>query len=218
MIESLTGEAHIPQFGDTVREVDGIFSSDAALQEAITRLELAGFDRADLSLPHAAGASQPDSPDQGADDPDTEEDFSQRRTLEASLSGAVAAMAASLGMAATGAAVAPALATALAAGLGITALAEAVMRVGARSRHAHREMDAAHGDLVLTVHLSDPARLEVADRAMLTAGGMRVESVERAVATGSPAAELKPADDFPLWIPGVRLAYRARDWGRIDLH
>jgi hypothetical protein len=207
----------IPAFGSTLREVDGVFASDSALQDAIGRLELAGFDRADLSLPHAARAAEPDTPEQGAENPDTEEDASQVRTLVTSLSGAVAAMATSLGVAAGDALVVPALA-ALAAGLGVTAVVEAVTRRGARAQHAHRESAASHGQLVLAVHLADPGRLGAAEQAMRDAGGTHVESIVRPAAAGLPVPDSEPLDELPVWIPGVRLAYRSQEWAKGMMH
>src|SRR5579862_3692060 len=40
-----------PPLPEAVQEVRGFFPSDAALQDAIGRLSMAGFDRADISLP-----------------------------------------------------------------------------------------------------------------------------------------------------------------------
>ncbi len=41
---------------DTLREVQAVFGSDAALQDGMDRLQRAGFDRAEISLPHASPA------------------------------------------------------------------------------------------------------------------------------------------------------------------
>jgi hypothetical protein len=59
------------------------------MQEAVARLEMAGFDRADLSLSEAMPPAERATPEAGARPVDTEEDAQQTRTL--STGGAAAA-------------------------------------------------------------------------------------------------------------------------------
>ena len=57
-----------PALDQTVFEVQGHFPSDAALQDALTRLNAAGFDRAQLSLPDEQ-ATDTATPTEGAENP-----------------------------------------------------------------------------------------------------------------------------------------------------
>ena len=51
------------------------------MQDAVARLEMSGFDRADLSLPEAMPPAERATPEAGAKPVDTEEDARQTRTL-----------------------------------------------------------------------------------------------------------------------------------------
>jgi len=99
-VEAKTG----PAIG-ALHEVRATFGTPEALQEAVGRLETAGFDRADLSLPEIMTGQE--TPDAGARPVDTEEDARQARTLHTSGAAAVAGMAAAGGVIATGGAAAP---------------------------------------------------------------------------------------------------------------
>src|ERR1700712_3601812 len=83
-----------PALTGGIAEVQGIFPSDASLQDAIARLTLLGFDRADLSLPTASPTASEATPDIGAATPNTDVDARQLRTLGTSSAGAAGAMAA----------------------------------------------------------------------------------------------------------------------------
>ena len=74
---SVPGKAG-PEVSAAVEEVRGIFPSDSALQDAVSRLGVAGFDRADISIPGVAPLTQEATPEQGAENPNTAEDFSKR--------------------------------------------------------------------------------------------------------------------------------------------
>ncbi|MBV9735021.1 MAG: hypothetical protein JO209_03855 [Acidisphaera sp.] len=168
-----------PPIAPTVQEVRGFFASDAALQDAIGRLTLAGFDRADLSLPAAVPAGEA-TPEQGAADPHTEPDDRQVRTLHASMAGAGAALLAAGVVAATGGAAAPAVAAAAAAGLAAGGAAHLAGRGADAEQHEQREAAAAQGHLVLTARVADNIKRGEAETAMRAAGATRVVSVVRA--------------------------------------
>jgi hypothetical protein len=168
-----------PPIAAAVQEVRGFFASDAALQDAIGRLTLAGFDRAELSLPAAVPAGEA-TPEQGAGDPHTEPDDRQMRTLHASMAGAGAALLAAGVVAGTGGAAAPAVAAAAAAGLAAGGIAHMASRGADAVQHQEREAAAAHGDLVLAARVTDNIKRGEAETAMRAAGAIRVVSVVRA--------------------------------------
>jgi hypothetical protein len=168
-----------PPLAPTVQEVRGFFTSDAALQDAIGRLTLAGFDRAELSLPAPVAANEA-TPEQGAGDPHTENDDRQMRTLHASMAGTGAALLAAGVVAATGGAAAPAVAAAAAAGLAAGGIAHMASRGADAVQHEQREDAAAHGELVLAARVTDNIRRGEAETAMRAAGATRVVSVVRA--------------------------------------
>ena len=74
-----------PSLSDTIQEVQGVFPNDRALQDAIGRLTRTGFDRAALSLPAANPAHADATPSHGAENPNTEDDMRQSRTLQSSM-------------------------------------------------------------------------------------------------------------------------------------
>jgi hypothetical protein len=168
-----------PVITDTIEEVQGIFPTDAALQDAIGRLTRLGFDRAALSLPAASPSAATATPNQGAENPDTEDDSRQLRTLGSSTAAAVgAAIGAGLTVA-TGGAALPAFAAA--AGLGLVAGGGvfAASTAASDAQHDQRAAAARHGELVLAVNLRDAAEAGKAEAAMRDAGATRVASVRR---------------------------------------
>jgi hypothetical protein len=159
-----------PAIGDTVHEVRAIFASDAALQDAIDRLTRVGFDRADLSLPDAHPMMAQATPEQGAADPDTDEDNRQIRTMQTSMAGGTGALVAAGVVVMTGGAALPALAAAAVAGLGVGGLVSAANTAGVHAQHNARESAAGRGELVLSVRVSDEGDRARAEQAMREAG------------------------------------------------
>jgi hypothetical protein len=162
-----------------ILEVQAIFPSDAALQEAMSKLALAGYDRADLSLPHTTPPGAEATPEQGADNPEMDVDKQQMRTLHASGAGSAAALLAAGVVIGTGGAAAPAVAAAVAAGAGGALLTEAGSHVADAAQHDSREAAARAGRLVLAVRLRDEKRTEDALDIMRRAGATRAEAVRR---------------------------------------
>ncbi len=164
-----------PSLTEAVDEVRGIFPSDSALQDAISRLSMAGFDRADISIPDAAPTSAAAAtPDQGAENPNTEDDSRQARTLHTSMAASVGAMAAAGVVIATGGAALPAVVAAVAGGAGLGAITQGVTGAADAVQHGTREEAASRGELVLSVRLRDPAQRSAAENAMGQAGATRV--------------------------------------------
>ena len=164
---------------DTLREVQAVFGSDAALQDGISKLTLAGFDRAEISLPHAAPAANNATPEAGADNPNTREDGAQMRTMQTSMAGAAGALAAAGITIATGGAAAVAIAAAAAIGAGTAGLAHTATRAADAVQHEEREEKAERGELVLSVLAKDAAHQTAAVEALRAAGALRVEPVTR---------------------------------------
>lgn len=167
-----------PTIADTVTELRGFFASDAALQDAISRLTMAGFDRAAISLPAPVPLAEA-TPEHGAEDPNTEDDSRQMRALHASLAGSAAALLAAGVIVGTGGAAAPAVAAAVAAGAAAGGIAHTASRGAEEEQHEQREAAAARGDLVLAVRLTDRLQQLDAEAAMREAGATRIVLVRR---------------------------------------
>ena len=103
----------------SAQEVQARFHDDAVLQEAIEQLGLAGYDRADLSLPGDQSASGLSA---SSDDVDNQ----QLRTMASSMTGTVAAFALAGATIAAGEAAGVAVLGAAAVGAGTTAAASTV--------------------------------------------------------------------------------------------
>lgn len=155
--------------GASLHEVRAHFSDSARMQDAVSQLEMAGFDRADLSLPESD--QQVDTPETGARPVDTEADARQARTMGTSTGAAVAALAAAGVTIATGGAAAPAIAAALAAGGVAGGGIFAISSAANSGEQSTRDQDAAAGELVLSVRAPTPERQEQAEAILRAAGG-----------------------------------------------
>jgi hypothetical protein len=160
---------------ETIHEVQGRFSEPAALQEAVSRLELSGFDRADLSLPETTLPGN-GTPESSAKPADTEEDARQARTLHTSGAGAVAALAAAGVVIATGGAAAPAVAAAAIGGGLAGGAVFAVSSAANQGEQNDRDFKAATGHLVLSVRAMTPEKRAEAEAILRNAGASMVEA------------------------------------------
>ena len=176
-----------PAIPPAVMEVEGIFPSDAALQDAVARLTQAGFDRADLSLPEATPATAEATPEAGAAAVTTETDVRQARTLGTGLAASAAGMAAAGVIIATGGAAAVAVGAAAAAGVGTAAITEAAGKAVESTGKDTREQAASRGELVLAVRAVETPRQDLARELMQASGATRVETVRRTGGTIEPA-------------------------------
>jgi hypothetical protein len=168
-----------PTLSPSIQEVQGVFPSEAAMEEAIAQLTLAGFDHAALSMPHTSAAPGAATPEQGADTPVTDTDVRQARTMGTSMAGTIGAFAAAGVVVATGgaAAVAAVAAAAVGAGAGLTVAAAGNAADSAQAEN--RAEAAADGRLVLSVAAPDAEKQAVAERIMQAAGASKVAAVER---------------------------------------
>ncbi len=168
-----------PAMGGSVHEVRGSFSTEADLEDAIARLSRAGFDRADLSLPTAHLPRRRMTPEQGATDPDIDDDKRQIRTLQTSLAGSVGAVAAAGAVIATGGAALPAVVAAAAVGIGAGGLANAASTAGSDHQSDERKEAARRGELILSVRVNDAATESHATSELRAAGARQVSPVTR---------------------------------------
>src|ERR1700760_2367701 len=134
-----------------LHEVRATFRDSEAMQNAVSQLEMSGFDRADLSLPEVAPPAERATPESGATEVDTEEDARQTRTLHTSGAAAAVGMAAAGLVIATGGAAAPAIAAAVVGGGLAGGAAYALTSASNEGEQMDREQKAAHGALILSV-------------------------------------------------------------------
>lgn len=169
-----------PTLSETVAEVQGVFPSNDAMQDAISKLTLAGFDRANFSLPATHSGAANATPNDGAADPMTDVDMQQARTLGTSMAGYAGAFAAAGATIATGGAAGVAIAAAAAVGIGTAAAANAAGTAAKDSQAQDRDAAAAAGQLVLAVRATDEASRSKVEQVMRESGATQVAAVERA--------------------------------------
>ena len=145
------------------REVRAHFDSPDQMQDAVSRLSVSGFDRADMGLDEGSASTEPAS---------TESDARQGRTLGSSMAASAAGIAAAGVVVATGGAAIPAVAAAVAAGGAAGGAMFAGQTAVNRAEQHGRDARAETGDLILTVRVASPAKRDAAE-AMLRAAGAR---------------------------------------------
>ena len=168
-----------PVLGGPVEEVQGIFPTDAAMQDALGRLRMVGFDHADLSLPVTRPGASTATSELGAANPVTEDDMRQARTMGTSMAGYIGAFAAAGATVATGGAAGVAIAAAAAVGAGSALAANAVGTAAKDSQEETRAESAAAGELVLAVRADTPEKRADAEKIMLQAGATSVATIKR---------------------------------------
>jgi hypothetical protein len=164
-----------PSIG-ALHEVRATFRDPKAMQNAVYRLEMSGFDRADLSLPEVAPPSDRATPESGASEVDTEDDARQTRTLHTSGAAAAVALAAAGVVVATGGAAAPAVAAAVVGGGLAGGAAYALSSAANQDEQANRDRKAASGTLVLSVRTASADKRGEAEAIMRAAGAVFVEA------------------------------------------
>lgn len=150
------------------REIVGALPSAAALEEAVTAITSAGWDRSELSLlaQHGVLAGEPVDDDTRtiADDPGadrqavvSEPDIRQGRTLAAGMAGVVGAFVASGATVLSGGAVLAAVVGAAVVGGGAAAAVERVASAATKTRGDHLRDQVEHGGILLWVKLHEPS-------------------------------------------------------------
>ena len=168
-----------PTLGEAIQEVQGVFPSNAALEDAIGRLTRSGFDRAAISLPIPSPGPAQTTPSAGAEDPNTEDDKRQTRTLQSSMAATAGAFLGAGVTIATGGLALPAVAAAAGMGLAAGGAVQAARAVSDSAQENQRNAAAASGQLVLSATAHDPDAVMKATMAMQAAGATRVQTVTR---------------------------------------
>jgi hypothetical protein len=174
MSMSATVDKEGPPIG-VLHEVRARFASPETMQEAVDRLEISGFDRADLSLPEANPPIERATPDWGARPADTEQDARQARTLHVSGAAAVGALAASAVVIASGGAVAWAVVAAIVTAAIVGGIVHALSSAANQAEQGDRERKAARGALILSVHTPTAEKRVDAEAILRAAGGTQLE-------------------------------------------
>jgi hypothetical protein len=172
-----------PAMAEMVEEVQGVFPSNAALQDAVGKLRMLGFDHADLSLPTTQPLASASTPNQGAAEPLGEDDTRSMRTMGTSMAGTIGALAAAGATVATGGAAGVVIAAAAAVGAGSALAANAVGTAAKHDQEETRDEAAASGQLVLAVHASTKEKQVEAERIMRESGATSVGTVKRSDAS-----------------------------------
>ena len=163
--------------GETPMAVRATFARTDQMQDAVTRLSVSGFDRADLSLPSPASVEGSETPESGSKPASTPADARQARTLGVSTAAAAAAIAAAGVTVATGGAAGPAIAAAAAAGGVAGGGVFAVTGAAAAAEQSDRDNRAEHGVLFLVVRTPTETKRSRADEILRAAGATSIEGV-----------------------------------------
>jgi hypothetical protein len=160
-----------------LHEMRATFASAAQMQDAVSKLSMSGFDRADLSLPTPEHVHGNETPEAGAKPASTEADARQARTLGASTAAAAVALAAAGVTIATGGAAAPAVAAAAVAGGAAGGSVFAVHGAANKAEQTDRDDKAATGHLILSVRAASDAKRSEAESILRAAGATSIEAV-----------------------------------------
>lgn len=158
-----------------LHEVRATFPNSDAMQAAIGRLRISGFDRADLSVPEANPPPHLNTPDAGAKPAHTEADARQLRTNLTGTAAAAASLAAAGIVVATGGAALPAVAAAAAAGGAVGGATYAASSAVADNEQSDRDEKAAAGTLILSARAPSPEKRAEAEAIMREAGATDIQ-------------------------------------------
>jgi len=180
-----------PALASTIHEVQGVFADDSTMQDALSELTLAGYDRADFSLPEDQPAGDVVTPNESAEAATDDADKRQLRTMGTSMAGYAGAVAVAGATLATGGAAGVAIAAAIAVGAGTAATANAAGQAADNAQIEGRNQRGRDGKLVLAVRTSTPDQANQVMVLMRQAGAVRVDPVvraDRALTAGITAA------------------------------
>jgi len=169
-----------PRLEQDVFEVQGHFPSDAALQDALSRLNAAGYDRAQLSLPDEQQAmAGTGTPSEGAENPTDSIDKTQLRTMGTSMAAYAGAVVAGGATLATGGLAGAAIAAAAVVGIGTGLTANAAGNAADAADVARHDELGSAGQLVLAVRTTTMQEVEQATALMTQSGATDVQRVSR---------------------------------------
>ena len=167
-----------PALTDAIQELQASFPNDAALQAAIGKLELAGFDHADLSLPNpTVSVDTPDSAEAATDNVDRV----QLRTMASGMAGTAAGMIAAGVIVATGGLAAPVVAAVGgASALGTIALTSGANVANDSADAKARDELGTAGKLILAVRIRSAEWREKAMAVLEHSGATAITAIEDA--------------------------------------
>jgi len=168
-----------PALAASVAEVQGAFPNDETMQDALSQLTLAGYDRADFSLPDEQQAQAANTPTEGAENPTDDTDKAQLRTLGTSMAGYAGAVAAAGAILATGGAAALAIGGAAAIGAGTAAAANATGQAADQAGVDKRNQRGEAGTLILAVRTTTQAQADQVIGIMQQAGATKATPINR---------------------------------------
>lgn len=169
-----------PTHEQSVHEIQGSFPSDAKLQDGLSALHLAGYDRADLSLPEEQPVGVVETPNESAAGPTDDEDTRQLRTMGTSMAGYAGAVAVAGATLATGGAAGLAVAAAAAVGVGTATVANSAGRAASDAQSADRDRRGAEGTLKLAVRTRTADQAAQVTKLLQDAGATEIRPVTRA--------------------------------------
>jgi hypothetical protein len=158
------------------RQVRATFANSDQMQDAISKLSMSGFDRADLSLPSPGLIQGTETPEAGTKMAASDTDAQQVRTLGASTAATVAAMAAAGIAVATGGAAIPAMAAAVVAGGAAGGSVFAIQGAADKTEQQDRDTRAETGNLVLAVRVLTDAKQSDAEAILRAVGATSIET------------------------------------------
>jgi len=147
------------------------------MQDAVSKLSMSGFDRADLSLPSPGLVEGTETPEAGTKPASTDEDARQARTLGASTAASAVALAAAGITVATGGAALPAVAAAVVAGGAAGGSVFAAHGVADKVEQSNRDYRAETGHLVLAVRTPTEAKRSEAEAILRAAGATDIQTI-----------------------------------------
>ncbi|MEO8715607.1 MAG: hypothetical protein ABI369_11395 [Acetobacteraceae bacterium] len=152
-------------------EVLARFRSTEAMDRAIEKLKVSGFERGDLGLPEVDPPPERATDEAGSMAADTGTGAQQSRIFYSTVAGAIAAMIGALIAATQRGGIAAIAGAAIGAGIVVAIVAELVVRAFGNAAQKRREVTAAHGKLVLSVRTGSADRRERACTVLREAGG-----------------------------------------------
>lgn len=168
-----------PSQHEAVQEVQGVFPDDDAMQAALSQLTLAGYDRADFSLPEDQAPGEVETPNESASPATDDSDKRQLRTMGTSMAGYAGAVAVAGATLATGGAAGLAVAAAAAVGIGTGAAANVAGQAVDGAQVEARDARGREGKLILAVRTRTPEQAAQVVGLMEQAGAIRTEEITR---------------------------------------
>jgi hypothetical protein len=168
-----------PTLQDEVHEVQGRFPNDAALQAALGQLTLAGYDRAEFSLPEEQTDLAATTPNEGQNAATDSIDKAQVRTMASGMAGFAGAAAVAGATIATGGAAGVATLAATAIGAGMAAAATGIGKAVDLADVDERNRRGALGQLILAVRTRSDAQAQQVMQIMREAGAGEVSPITR---------------------------------------